>query len=202
MSHQHQFSRANEEFQEFLANHLQNGSFGALPEVPPAPVQRGARYLPDPDREEFFRNERRLKQLLEDVLQTDQRYSVRVDALRKDYTRVFSTLLSIERGGAIVHFMSKPGLSDSHFPFKTGHLFPSRISDETFFDDFYKKQWMFCAPKLTRDRPDWFEWEPERILPVNYRELGKGGSGAKIFEMKVHPGHNDLLPHESVKVRR
>ena len=191
------FNEAIEEFQTFVSQRCQQGSFGALPEQPETDCAP-PRYLPDPDREEFFRDVERLKRLLDVVLRPEDRHRVRLDAVRQSYTRVFSTLLCIGRGAAIIFFVNRPGFTDEHLPFTNRNSFPNTFSDETFFDDFCKQQWMFCAPKL--DFQEWWQWESERILPVVYREeLGRGGS-AKTFLLKVHPGHNNLH-REPKKVR-
>jgi len=191
----YQYNRAVQEFQTYVSQHLQQGSFGALPE------QLGdvtPRYLPDPDREAFFRDNEQVKRLLDAVLYPNLPLHVSLDTLRQSYTKVFSTLLCIGRGAAIVHFVNKPGFTDGHLPFLHGCSFPNRLSDETFFDEFYKKQWMFCAPKL--EFHEWWQWEPDRILPIVYEQELGSGSSARTFRLRVHPGYNNLH-REPRKVR-
>jgi hypothetical protein len=190
----YQFDPVVEEFQTYVSDRLLEGSFGALPDQPDSTER--PRYLPDSDREEYFSNSEQVRRLLDAVLEPNYRRRVHPDSIRQSYTRVFSILLCISRGSAIVHFVNKPGFKDENLPFSNRQSFPNRISDEAFFDDFYKKQWMFCAPKL--DFHEWWQWEPERILPAVYeKELGRG----KTFLLKIHPDHNNLRD-ESRKVRR
>ena len=190
----YQFNPLVEEFQTYVSQRLRQGSLDALPEQPGATPP----YFPDSDREEFFRNSEQVRRLLNAVLEPQHRHLVRLDVLQQSYTKVFSILVCISRGPAIVHFVNKPGFTDEHLPFLNRDSFPSRLSDETFFDDFYKKQWMFCAPKL--DFHEWWLWEPQRILPIVYeKELGRGAS-ARTFLLRVHPGHNNLH-REPRKVR-
>lgn len=192
----YQFNPVVEDFQTYVSQRLRPGSLGALSDQPDA--SDTPRYLPDSDREEFFRNSKQVQRLLDAVLEDKYRHRVRLDALQRRYTRVFSILLCIGRGAAIVHFVSQPGFTDKHLPFLNRHSFPNRLSDEPFFDDFYKKQWMFCAPKL--DFQEWWQWEQDRILPVVYeRELGRGAS-SRTFLLRVHPGYNNLH-REPRKVR-
>lgn len=177
-------TQATEEFESFIHSRLKPGCYGALHEVHSTPF-----YLPDPAREEFFQDDGRVRRILDAVLEPEDRHLVRLETLRNDYSKVFLTLLSIRRGWAIAHLITQPRFSDSHLPFENRDSFPSPLSDDAFFDEFYKKQWMFCAPTLTYRH--WYEWEPERILPVEYKALGRGGS-AKTFLMRVHPAHNAL----------
>lgn len=104
------------------------------------------------------------------------------------YAQVFAILIGIGEGAAISHFIACEMLSDRRLPFVDNYGFPL---GKDFFEKFQQRQWMFCAPTLTRH----FEWtfDQLRILPFQREKdpMASGNSGV-IYKISV-PYEYDAL---------
>jgi len=125
------------------------------------------------------------------VVSPDQLY--RKKDIVKSYSQVFAVLISIGEGASISYFTSHELLCDRRLPFVDKEAFPL---GRDFFDKFQLKQWMFCAPALTRH----FEWtfDEYRILPFcREKESIVSGNSGTIYKISIPCEYDALsIPHE------
>ena len=172
-------------FFRFVEEHRTTGISGTESET--------AHFCPEPDLHDYFAEHNCLEGILRCVLPSTGPLPVSRTSIRTHYTRTFAILLCINRGRFISYFVSRDSLSDEKLPFdRRPENFPSDLedSDARFFQDFYERQWMFCAPTLSYER--FKVWEAMMILPiVRKQQLGTGGS-SETYRIELHPAYNRL----------
>jgi len=175
--------RIYSEFQHSLSEIRKQGSRSlSLSRVPSEDY-----YYPYDSLRRYFEDAPRLKNILKALLPPayfpfDERL------LRRDYIKVFSILLGLKRGDAIVDFVGNDNFSDQHLPFNDPVAFAELTRDKGLFNEFSEYQWRFCTPKL-----EGFDkrWEPRRILPFEVlQELGRGVN--RTYLVKVDRAYNEL----------
>lgn len=172
-------------FLRFVENNKQKGT-----RSPPWDSEnQDCHFLPYPALHQYFTDSERLSSLLRAALPSHGSLPVAQSEIRAAYTNVFATLLSIGRGEYIEHFVRRDGLSDTKLPFYQRPLdFPQTEPD--FFNEFYERQWKFCAPLMTYQRTT--EWDPRRTLPIISKvALGSGGSSV-TYKIEVHRDYDRL----------
>jgi len=145
-------------------------------------------YYPYDSLREYFEDAPRLRNILRALLSSAFFLSFDERLLRRDYIKVFSILLGLKRGDAIVDFVGNDNFSDQHLPFNDPVAFAKLTGDNALYNDFSEYQWRFCTPKL-----EGFDkrWEPRRILPFEVlRELGRGVN--RTYLVKVDRAYNEL----------
>ena len=132
-----------------------------------------------------------MKDLLDAVLDSNQRPAVDPDYVREHYLQSFAILLCIGQGRFIHHFIKYNSLRDQKLPYHTKpDNFPFTTPD--IFEDFKRGQWQFCASKLEYKMDSCFK--EEEILPITYKDqIGEGGS-AIIYKIVIEGDYNSLLP--------
>lgn len=148
-------------------------------------------FIPRSNLEKYFEKPRRLEDLLDGVLSSDQRPAVDVNYIRNNYLQSFATLLCIGKGSLIHHFRQHPSLRDCNMPYHTRpDEFPFLTPD--IFEEFKNAQWQFCASKLEYSMN--VRFKEDCILPIILKEkIGEGGS-AIIYKIVVDESYNSLLP--------
>jgi hypothetical protein len=189
------------QFENFLRANCEPGSRSPFPF--PLDSSSSPVYYPDDCLQRFLefragsgdtrrdKGTRALKTLLQAVLDRSSHSLPSLDdrLLLRDSPRVFSILLSLKRGHAILNFIGKPHFSDKNLPFDNRDAFIELTHDEKFCDEFFQRQWSFCAPKL--DGFSGMVWEPERILPFQVLEqLGQGAN--RTYLIQVDRDYNEL----------
>lgn len=149
-------------------------------------------FVPRSKLEEYFAEDHRMQNLINSLLDDRHRAKVDIRYIRKHYLLSFATLLCIGRGDRICHFQHYRSLRDDKMPHKTQPDGFPILDDPTMFEDFYAKQWQFCAIDLQYDMKD--RLGEHDILPItNKRKIGEGGS-AIIYKIEVHKSYNFLSP--------
>lgn len=172
-------------FHHFVATRCQQG-IGSTEDI-----DIGSRFLPTSDLETYFDDDGekdRLRDILNRVLPSPGPPLVDPSAIQSEYLKVFAILLCIGKGRFIVSFVVHPGLSDSHLPFRQRP--PDFPTSPDFFDVFFKKQWMFCAPDL--QYASYKTLAAGTILPITSRELIGTGGDADVYKIVTHPSYNKL----------
>lgn len=157
-------------------------------------------FCPESDLKEYFSDHDRLEELLRCVLPSTGPVPVQRKPIKTQYTKVFAILLHINRGNFIKHFVIHNSLSDEKLPFDTRpENFPPNLEDidTSFFQDFYERQWMFCAPTLSYER--FKDWQARTILPIISKEsLGTGGS-SETYKIELQSTYNRLEVNRDTK---
>jgi hypothetical protein len=181
------------DFRRFVFSRLEDGSLGAYTKSDDATRQ----YFPNSTRDEFFADKERLSQIISQLFPNHPGgpSPVHFADIQENYSKIFSILLWIGEGSKIREFTENRSLADTNLPFRSKpSSFPDLPHFDTFWLDFDRWQWMFCAPDLSYYRK--VEWEERRILPfIRCEELGAGASGV-AYRIEVHPSHDDLLSSE------
>ena len=134
----------------------------------------------------------RVENLLDAVLNPEERPSVAAKYIRDNYLRTFAILLCIGQGQWISHFRQHRSLLDDKLPYDTEPANFPYSPNPDLVTDFKAEQWQFCAMALQYDMQDRFN--PEVILPIRSKEeIGSGGS-AIIFKIVVDEAYNSLHP--------
>lgn len=109
--------------------------------------------------------------------------------------KVFTILITIGRSEFIDFFLKKEGLLDKRLPFTPAdeRLFPKLMDNTTFFEEFYEKQWEFCAEPLSNNLEP-VEFNGNRILPIIHLERvdKHQGSSAWVHKIEVHEDYDEL----------
>ena len=132
---------------------------------------------------------KRLRRLLDIVAPSTSGETTSIEDVTNNHLIVFAILLSIGKGRFVGHFSKREGLSDAKLPFTDKTQFPTDTED-TLFERFKAKQWIFCAARF-ESRPEAF-WEPDRILPIIFKTPMKSGGGGETFKIKIHPSYDFL----------
>ena len=148
-------------------------------------------FIPRSHLEAYFNKPRRLENLLDAVLDSQERPALDANYVRRHYLQSFAILLCIGEGRMIHHFQQHSSLRDLKLPHRTPPSeFPFTIPGK--FEDFKKEQWQFCASPLEYGMNDRFK--EEDILPIIRKEkIGEGGS-AIVYKIVVDEGYNSLRP--------
>lgn len=149
-------------------------------------------FIPQSKLENYLGSPDRVENLLDAVLNPEERPSVAAEYIRDNYLRTFAILLCIGQGQWISHFRQHRSLLDDKLPYDTEPAdFPKTFTSDL-FTNFKAAQWQFCAMALQYDMKDRFN--PEVILPIRSKtEIGSGGS-AVIFKIVVDEEYNSLHP--------
>lgn len=170
-----------------------------LPGIGGPGIETERKFVPRSNLEKYFERPRRLENLLDALLNSDERPAVDANYVREHYLQSFATLLCIGEGRFIHHFQQYKSLRDEKMPYRNRpDDFPFITPDK--FEEFKKEQWQFCAPKLEYRMSDRFK--EEDILPITRKEkIGEGGS-AIIYKIVVEEGYNLLRPPGHVLPKR
>jgi hypothetical protein len=89
-------------------------------------------------------------------------------------------------------------LSDIHLPFNPerppAHA-PHTAGDQSFWQEFCKAQWKFCA-RVMEELSD-KHIESDQILPIISKKRLGGGGSANIWLVKIHPFYNKLITDDA-----
>lgn len=156
-------------------------------------------FIPLSNLKAYFERPRQLENLLDAVLDSNQRSAVDVNHVRNNYLQSFATLLCIGEAPMIRHFHQQPSLRDGKLPYHTRpDDFPCTTPD--IFQEFKNAQWQFCASKLEYGMD--YRFKEEDILPIIRKEkIGEGGS-AIIYKIVVDEEYNSLLPRGDARLVR
>jgi hypothetical protein len=107
------------------------------------------------------------------------------------FLAVFSILITIGKASYLPQFTRQQSVNDSKLPFTSKDGWHSDC--HSFFDEFYKAQWQFCAQPFTRD---WLNGigsdDPNTILPIIHERCLKHGPDAYTYWIKVHPSYDQV----------
>lgn len=132
----------------------------------------------------------KLEHLLDAVLENGVRHQVDTDHVLEHYLRPFAILLCLDKGYLIHHFYKYMSLRDGQLPIRVRPDDFPHVSD-SFFDDFKREQWQFCATELHLNMN--VHLREEDILPfVRKEKLGHGGS-AIVYKITIEPSYNSLF---------
>lgn len=151
----------------------------------------GSRYIPRGTLEAYLTTGR-IRTLLEELYSNDNTYHAPdPDRVRTNYLRPFAILLSAGFGRMIRHFVDHR-YEDNRLPFSSEPRSFPKSSARDLFNDFYKKQWQFCAVQLDYNMSD--DLDNDCILPIlGKKEIGNGGS-AILYKITVDKDYNSLVP--------
>jgi hypothetical protein len=175
-----------QEFINWVGNDSSRGILGPAPEV-------NCPFMPDPKLETYFRNHRKVREILR-ALFPDGDLPVGPEWIGRKCAKVFSILLLIGKGEFIAHFIKHESLRDNYLPFKSRPIdFPTATNDPRFFESFYKQQWTFCAQVFQYNEID-MRLDKDRILPIIHKEKIAGGGSAVAYKIILHAAYNRLDP--------
>lgn len=166
-----------------------------LPGIGGPGIETEYMFIPRSNLENYFKGPRRLENLLDALLTSDERPAVDPNYVREHYLQSFAILLCIGEGRFIHYFQQYKSLRDQKLPYRSPpDDFPFMKPEK--FEEFKREQWQFCASKLEYSMNDRFK--EEDILPIIRKEkIGEGGS-AIIYRIVVAEDYNLLRPPEHV----
>ena len=152
-------------------------------------------FIPRPNLEEYFGRPGRIEDLLDAVLDSNERPAVDPDYVREHHLQSFAILLCMGEGSMIHHFTQFNSLQDQKLPhYIRPDDFPTTTPDK--FDSFKSTQWQFCPSKLEYGMNGRFK--EDEILPITHKEqIGEGGS-AIIYKIVVEESYDSLRPNGHV----
>lgn len=112
------------------------------------------------------------------------------ETIRNDYLAVFSTLIVINKGTYITHFVQSPNLTDDDLPFRHQEDWPPDCVE--FFEEFHRTQWQFCTERLKRQKLSGGRFRDEIILPIISCVSLRDGVDSCTYKVEVDPGYNLL----------
>ncbi|OCL10566.1 kinase-like protein [Glonium stellatum] len=179
----HDHAHALIEYQNWL-NDACIASSGCLT---PESTDADHRFVPKPDLQDYLSKDKLIKILKGLGIQPHN-----TDTILKDYLKSFAILLSLGHGPFIEWFLQYDSLADKKLPFETRPPTFPRTSDVDFFDNFFKRQWMFCNPIFSCRKHHAWALNDNYILPIiNKEELGRGGSSV-TYKITLHPYYDRL----------
>ncbi|KAI1577344.1 SPS1 Serine threonine protein kinase [Pyrenophora tritici-repentis] len=137
------------------------------------------------------------KERLRKLLCYVQRTSHNQEVIQDKYIVVFAILLKIGKGAYISHFTSHDSLADDRLPFEHPNGWFGEST--SFFEEFYKAQWPFCAKRLERGRFTDKCVPEEMVIPFKRMEVLKQGPNSTVFRVEVFPEYNYLTQDEHDK---
>ncbi|KAI2476234.1 SPS1 Serine-threonine protein kinase [Pyrenophora tritici-repentis] len=137
------------------------------------------------------------KERLRKLLFYVQRTSHNQEVIQDKYIVVFAILLKIGKGAYISHFTSHDSLADDRLPFEHPNGWFGEST--SFFEEFYKAQWPFCAKRLERGRFTDKCVPEEMVIPFKRMEVLKQGPNSTVFRVEVFPEYNYLTQDEHDK---
>lgn len=166
-----------------------------LPGIGGSGFETVCKFVPRSKLEEYFGKPYQLENLLDAVLDGNDRSAVDPNYIRSHYLQSFAILLCIGEGRMIQHFQQQSSLRDQKLPHRTKpDDFPFTSPDK--FEEFKHEQWQFCASSLEYGMSHRFK--EEDILPIIRKEkIGEGGS-AIIYKIVVDESYNSLRPRGHV----
>ncbi|OAL55032.1 kinase-like protein [Pyrenochaeta sp. DS3sAY3a] len=103
--------------------------------------------------------------------------------------RIFGVLVLTDQVAATLNFIEKGELQDQRLPFDTTTL--GTLLPETAIDDFEESQWEVIALSFSRGTLH-RSLRAEFILPFIKDEKIGGGAFGTVYEISIHPDHQDL----------
>lgn len=152
---------------------------------------------------QYFEEEsqRKLKKITRALFPNNQR--VWPEDILTGKIGIFCTLLNIHKGPWIEHFRHHDALSDSSLPFDPKRLppdWPEDTGDPEFLQRFCEEQWKFCVPIMRSPFVD-KRFQKNRVLPIVFRKTLNTGASAALWQIKLHPSYNQLIPEAAKSVR-
>lgn len=119
--------------------------------------------------------------------------------IQERYLRVFTILFVIDKAKEIERLLHWDRLADERLPFEE-HDVTILPGVTSFFQDFYKAQWKFCAYKIRQYSLNDTRLAEEHILPITSRELLNQGANSWTYKVEIHPSYNFLAPKVCVNI--
>jgi hypothetical protein len=141
---------------------------------------KASTFVPQDELERYLLSPGRLQALLESVCQ--KRFTPKDLAAVRTRLRIFSILVSIERGHLIQQCVRIRALSDDRLPFESS---PSSFSTDT-FKRFDEEQWAFCAHEFQDSDCD-VQILEDTILPILGHDKKGSGRTATTSLVQIHP---------------
>jgi serine/threonine protein kinase len=110
------------------------------------------------------------------------------DTIHDEYLAVLCTLIRIRKTKYIVYFIRDPESADRYLPFLNHTGWSSECS--SFFSDFERAQWEFCAQEFHVGRLDDMRLRPNKIIPITARKQLKKGPDSKVEQIEIHSDYN------------
>ncbi|OAG07882.1 uncharacterized protein CC84DRAFT_1173477 [Paraphaeosphaeria sporulosa] len=155
--------------------------------------------LPPPHRRSFvpisalrrYLTEGKIRRILASSLSS----STACSKVYKDYIRVFTILVYINKLPWLRRFLREQRLEDNFLPFVNDSDWPTDMRE--FFDQFVEAQWQFCAQDFesTRLNGD-FRIDERIIIPIVEKRLIKKGPDSSAWEVDIHPDYNHLTERD------
>lgn len=161
------------EFFRFLASNRSQGvRFGNS--------SKACTYVPQDELERYLLSPGRLQGLLESVCHKS--FTSKDLVAVRTRLRVFSILVSIDRGSLIQHCVKVRALSDDRLPFESP---PASFSSDT-FKRFDEEQWAFCAHEFQDSDCD-VQIHEDTILPICVHDKKGSGRTATASLVQIYP---------------
>ncbi|CAK4030412.1 SPS1, Serine threonine kinase [Lecanosticta acicola] len=154
-------------------------------------VDSGRVFMPNTSVENYFQehNCKRTKDLLAAVYPDEDAPPAR--DIAETCPRIFCILTLISKTKYIRFFTKRNTLLDNRLPFEARPKdFPTSPSDPSFFENFKKHQWRFCAPDL--EGRSGRRFDDEEILPISELKKAGGGGSATVYKATIHTEHDRL----------
>ncbi|KAF7512559.1 hypothetical protein GJ744_000820 [Endocarpon pusillum] len=178
-------------FIKWVEEHSEKGTLGRDP-VPRHP------FMPLPRLESYLKENDRTKRLIKALFPNSEPPPIEPQAIWRSCIRGFSILLLIGKGTFIPHFIQHEQLWDHKPFFNRPPHFPTAPGDDSFFDVFIKKQWLFYPHTFHADGMN-AQIDKECILPIVHKELlGEGGS-AFTYKIKLYPAYDQLSDPKDIR---
>ena len=151
-------------------------------------------FIPPSAVNEYLGAQGRVEGLLGSIFrhETSSIMAINTEGIRRHYLRSLAVLLLIGKGPMIKHFVQYTSLQDQHLPHRSRPEDFPFSSDASFFHEFFKQQWQFCAMDLEYNMN--LHLHEEEILPITHKEEVGHGGNAVIYKIEVHENYNKLVP--------
>lgn len=148
-------------------------------------------FLPPDKLSEYL--DHNLERMLSEIYKGDEN-GIHYKQISSGYSAVFCILLRIGQIKFLQRFLDEDTLKDIHLPLNPEQKptkFPIDTHDSDFYEKFCAEQWRFCPPLM---EPIIKNFEKDRILPFESKELIAEGGSAYVYKISVYPYYNSLAP--------
>jgi hypothetical protein len=143
----------------------------------------------------FFTPRRKLaeefsKEMIRKLLANHGVRDANCDTIHDEYLAVLCTLIRIRKTKYIIYFTCDPESADRYLPFLNHTGWSSECS--SFFSDFERAQWEFCAQEFHVGRLNDMRMRPNKIIPIIARKQLKKGPDSLVERIELHSDYNYL----------
>lgn len=158
------------------------------------------RFVPLQRLKNFWKDDRQIESVLNSYAIYMGSFSLRPEIIRDRFIRLFSLLVAIERVHCIEQFSSH-GLEDARFPLeKFPQEWKTTRPNKELYSMISAEQWVFFPVIFESGELYSQAIPPQRILPIEYEEIIRQGTGVSLFRASLEGSSTFANPANNGKV--